>query len=211
MDPEHPKARAFAYWILGYQDFYEPVVRAWFQDEGYEAVEPRTVVGEALEPSLRHLVDGEHEYDAPAACIERASKELGRKAAGTQTRVQLDILLRDERGLWTGECKSWGGYSNAVTWKEVESIFVRGDGGLFLFLSEIRGEPVAGNVLVLWRRSDEHELIEERMSEYYGRPVRLFYLDEIVKRPKRRTAEEIAVRLRLLDEAVEMAKRLLGG
>jgi len=42
---DHPLTSAFAYWIAGYQNFYEPIVRAWFIDQVRLCLEGRSVMG----------------------------------------------------------------------------------------------------------------------------------------------------------------------
>ena len=97
-----------------------------------------------------------------------------------------------------------------MTWNIVKKIFIEGKDSLFLYLTEIRGEPVIESVLVLWSRSDEHYQIEKRLTEAYCRQVRLYYLDEILADPTKRTAETVDDRVRLLDESVAIVKNMLG-
>src|SRR4051794_32039392 len=51
----HPKAKPLAYWIAGYQEFCEPIIRAWLEDQGYAAVLPKTVVGDKLTPIVEQI------------------------------------------------------------------------------------------------------------------------------------------------------------
>lgn len=207
----HPNARAFAYWIFGYQNFYEPVVRAWFMDNGYETIDPRSVVGRDLAPSVASIESGDHSFSVSSKQLEHALSLLKQKAAGTRTRVQLDLLLRKDRVVYTGECKSWGGYLASVTWDAVRENIVDDDQGLFLYLNEVRGEPVAGTFLVLWKRSEEHDLIEAKMTQLFGRPIRLFYLDEIFSNPSGQTATMIDECLQLLDDAAGLVREMFHG
>ena len=172
-------------------------------------MESRSVVGSALLPSLRRL-QGKHNFKVPEHSLKWAEAELRRKASGKRTRVQLDLLARKNTGVVTGECKSWGGFSKKATWNIVNEVFVEGKDSLFLYLTEIRGEPVVESCLVLWSRSDEHRRIEERMTRIYDRPIRLFYLDELLSNPSGRTTEAVDDRLRLLDESVGIVKSMLG-
>ncbi len=206
----NPKTRAFAYWILGYQGFYEPVVRAWFEDHGLSSVAERSIKGHELIPSGERLATSGTFPCLPEPLRSWGIKELTRKCQTTGGRVQLDLLLRSPDGLISGECKSWGGFSGPVTWKDVDRYFVSGRDGLFLLLSVVRGEPVAESYLVLWSRSDEHTQIEVRLSEIFERPVRLFYIDEILASPGPLARIAIEDRLAFLDGSVALVKKLLG-
>jgi hypothetical protein len=206
---EHPLAGPFAYWIAGYQNFYEPIVRAWFADQGQQCLEGRSVIGKDLLPSIQRIDLGTHGFTVQPERLAWARDELARKAANKQGRVQLDLLVQMPPGLATGECKSWGGYAPTATWKIVEEIFIDKPDGLFLYLSEIRGQPVVESVLVLWRRSGEHELIEQRLSALFGRPVRALYLDEILRSQTLCVLLAIEDRLRLLDDAVRRVRAML--
>jgi hypothetical protein len=107
--------------------------------------------------------------------VTAALARLREKAQRKGGRIQLDLLLRTDRGWITGECKSWGGaMKEPVTWKLVEKIFLQSAEGLFLYLTQIHEEPVAECVLVLWRRSDEHEEIEARLSDSFSRIINVF-------------------------------------
>jgi len=144
----HPKAKPFAYWIAGYQEFCEPIVHAWLVDEGYEPVLPRSIVGAKLNPIIEQIEANRHQFQVPPERLDWAVTELRRKARHKQGRVQLDILTRGLEGLVTGEIKSWGGYySGPVTWKIMLDVFVNGPGGLFLYLTQVHGQPVVGNLL----------------------------------------------------------------
>jgi hypothetical protein len=206
---DHPLTSAFAYWIVGYQNFYEPIIRAWLADQGQQCLEGRSVVDRDLLPSLQKIDAGAHGFLVPPQRLVWAREELARKAASKQGRVQLDLLVQRAGGLATGECKSWGGYLPTVTWKVVEDIFINKPDGLFLYVSEIRGQPVVESMLVLWKRSSEHDLIEQRMTAMFGRPVRLFYLDEILSSRTPAVVTAIEDRLRLLDDAVRRVRGML--
>lgn len=205
----HPKAKPFAYWIAGYQEFCEPIVRAWLEDQGYAAVSPKTIVGSNLSPIIEHIEANRSQFRVPPDRLDWALTLLRRKAGQKQGRVQLDLLVRGRDGLLTGEIKSWGGYSGPVTWKTVEHVFVNGQEGLFLYLTQVHGQPVAGSLLVLWKRSDEHEAIESRMSNLFGRPVRLAYLDEIHACQSGKTAEAVKTALSLLEDAVANVRAMI--
>lgn len=201
----HPNTPSFAAWIAGYQNFYEPIVRAWFADRGLPSVSPQSVCGKDLIPSLTRL-----ETQAETACrppaYEWAVTELRRKSQGAKFRVQLDLLLQRADGLITGECKSWGGTGEAANWILVEHFFVKGPDSLFLFLSEIRGQPVVASYLVLWKRTADHDVIEARLSTIYGRPVQLFYLDEIFENMGPLARMAVTERLKMLDEACSIVR-----
>jgi hypothetical protein len=205
----HPKASAFAACIAGYQEFYEPIVRAWFADHGLPSIEPRSVGGKDLLPSLASLQVATPGFALPAAAAEWALRELQRKSNDKRCRVQLDLLLQAEAGVITGECKSWGGYLSSVTWSFVEQTFVAGKDGLFLYLTEVRGQPVVESKLVLWKRSHEHDEIKARLSAIFHRPIRLHYIDEIMGSLGPKGRAEVNERLRLLDDATGLVKQML--
>jgi hypothetical protein len=205
----HPKAKSFAYWIAGYQEFCEPIVRAYLEDQGYEPVLPRTIVGVRLTTIIEQIEAKRQQFQVPPERLDWALNVLRRKAGQKQGRVQLDVLARGREGLITGEIKSWGGYSGPVTWKTVLDVFVNGSDGLFLYLTQINVEPVAGNLLVLWKRSDEHDEIEMRLSALFGRPVKIVYLDEIHAFRTGKTAESVRTALSLLDDAVDLVRTMI--
>lgn len=210
-ESQHPNARPFAYWLLGYQGFYEPIIHEWFLEQGYPSVNPRSVVGRALLPSLHHIQNAGSFSRVPENRRNWAVSELSRKSETRGGRVQLDLLLESNGGLITGECKSWGGFSGPVTWQVVETVFVSNNDGLFLYLTTIDGQPVVESRLVLWKRSGQHEEIEKRMTDLFERPVRLHYIDEILASVGPEATKVVNDRLLLLDEAVEIVRRMLRG
>jgi hypothetical protein len=211
MCPDHPLTNAFAYWIAGYQNFYEPIVRAWFIDHGQKCLDGRSVMGKDLLPSIARIDSGKHGFDVSSELLAIVRQELARKASIRGGRVQLDLLIETPTGLATGECKSWGGFYPVASWKAVQEIFIGKPDGLFLFLTEIRGQPVVESLLVLWKRSDEHDLIEQRLSAMYGRPVRLLYLDDMLCCQTPGVLAAVQDRLRLLDDAARRVRGMLTG
>jgi hypothetical protein len=210
-DPQevHANAQAFAAWIAGYQNFYEPIVRAWLTVEGLSPIENRTVRRAEFEPSLAALEAG---IDPPRVSPERiewAIQELRRKSRRGWT--QFDLLMQSDKGVVAGEFKSWKHSAGPVTWKLVKDFFVEGDWGLFFYISDIRGQPVVENRLVLWSRATDHDVIEDQLTEIYRRPVRLHYLDEMIGAAGPAMQMEIRDRLRLLDDAIGIVKQAFPG
>ena len=170
--------KQFAHWIKGYQSFYEPIVRVWFEENGYRDPRPMSVSG----ADLAHAADS-LEADRPRGSLSTEARTgyanaLRRRSKLRGGRIQLDMVA-EKCGLSVGEFKSWGGYIGPATWKRVRYEFVGDPLGLFMTLTQIMGQTVSEAILVLPERSDEHDTVESNLSEAYGLPVRLFYLREI--------------------------------
>ena len=198
---------AFAHWIKGYQSFYEPIVRAWFEEQGYKNPIAKSVSGQDLADAATAL---ESKSSAPRlsdTARQKHIRELHRRVQ--RGRIQLDMVA-ERNGLVIGEFKSWSGYSNSPTWKLIENEFVGENTGLFLTLRKIEGQPIAGCVLVLWKKSDEHEHIERNLSNLYDIPVRLFYLDEIFATLGTKASTLLDSHLHALDEAIKLVRGMVG-
>ncbi len=168
----------FAHWIKGYQGFYEPIVRSWFKEQGYLDSKPTSVSGVDLAAAAAGLRSGAVAPDLPEDARKRHPTDLEHKVRIRGGRIQLD-LITERDGLAIGEFKSWAGFYGSPTWKVVENEFVGYKPGLFLTLHGIAGKPVTEWMLVLWGKSTEQKLIQTKISQTYGIPVHVCYLDEI--------------------------------
>lgn len=183
---------AFAHWIKGYQNFYEPMVRAWFEENGYENPRPMSTTKADLLHAADMLESGETARGLSDWAREHHIAELRQKS-----RIQLDMIA-DKDGVVIGEFKSWGGYLGIPTWKKVEYEFVGEHPGLFMTLR------MSG-------KSDEHELIEGRLSERYDIPVQLFSLEEMFETLGPEASSLRDRHFRALDEAVNQLKAMILG
>jgi hypothetical protein len=68
---------------------------------------------------------------------------------------------------------------------------------------------VAASFLVLWRRWVDHAIIEQRFSEMFARPVKLFYLAEILESGSAAVRAVVRDRLELLNWSVGRVRQLL--
>jgi hypothetical protein len=199
----------FAHWIKGYSKFYEPIVRAWFEENGYAGPQPGLARRDEIENALRKLssraVAPKLDGNARASHMNQLKDKLGTKSP----RLQF-YMKAEKNGLVTGEFKSWGGYSDLPSWKAVKSEIVGQKNGLFLCVQELQSRPVIESVLVLPSRSPEHLTIEAELSGLYGIPVRLFYLDDIFRTLGPKGSGLRDKHLEVLAEAVEKVRRLVG-
>ena len=165
-------ATQFAHWIKGYQNFYEPIVRAWFEENGYRNLRPMSVSGADLAHAADSLETDRPRWSLSAKARTDYASTLRRRSKLRGGRIQLDMLA-EKQGLSAGEFKSWVGYMDRATRKLVKYEFVGDTLGLFMTLTQIMGQEVNEAILVLPQRSEEHETVESNLSEVYGLPVRL--------------------------------------
>jgi hypothetical protein len=172
----HP---GFAYWIIGYQGFIEPIVRAALDKklfgEGYLPLLTRTVKRQDLDRAAALLEGGQwsmhlSEAEAQALCAQLSQ----------QSRLQLDLAYERGSGVVIGEIKCWAGYG-AFDEKMARSMFFRGRDALLFLLREIDGKTVEKVVLVMWgRQSAAHESIRDLLVTRYGIPVEIEYIEDLL-------------------------------
>jgi hypothetical protein len=206
MEHTPTQIRAFRYWIQGYQNFYEPIVEAYFPHAGYTVLRRPAQVSKAdIQCIIDALFDGRKRLgpELDAGAIQDYLR--GRK------RLQPDLLLEHDGRRYLGEMKSWGGYSASglFTYQQLESEFLRNPANAaFLLVDSLDGVPVAGKVLVVSARSPEHDRVLATLRRAYNTDVELLYLDEILKTPQ--LAGSIDRQCRYLDAAVAELKQALG-
>jgi len=208
-DPAN-RLRGFENWIRGYQNFYEPIVLAHFQDLGFEA----TKNGSAIEK--RDLLAAADKLDSGRRkCELHETGEIQAFIAALRkrTRILTDGLVRrpgpDGKDAWYSlECKSWGGFcSSADTLRHF-----MGTGGLFMLVDEIHGKPISGSVLVIGgSRPPKHDELLAEIKSLYGTEVEAHYLDEIFQAPGLKARAAIHERLHDLDVCVKSIRQSLEG
>jgi hypothetical protein len=205
---EHTLAqvRAFRQWIQGYQNFYEPIVEAYFPLAGYTVLRRPAQVGKAdIQRIIDALFDGQKRLgaDLDAGTIQNCLRK--------RSRLQPDLLLERDGQRYLGEMKSWGGFnaSGQFTLAQLESEFLRKpDNAAFLLVDRLDGVPVAGKVLVVSSRSPDHDRVLATLRRAYNTDVELLYLDDIFKTPQ--LADVIHRQCHYLDAAVTELKQALG-
>lgn len=205
---EHTPAqiRAFRHWIQGYQNFYEPIVEAYFPVVGYTVLRRPAQVGKA---DIQRIIDSLFEGE------KRLGPELDAGAIQsylrTRSRLQPDLLLERNGQRYVGEMKSWGGFSTSgqFTLAQLESEFLRNPANAaFLLVDRLENVPIVGKVLVVSARSSEHDQVLATLRRAYNTTVELLYLDEVFKTPQ--LAGIIDCQCRYLDAAVAEVKQALG-
>ena len=148
-----------------------------------------------------------------APSLDEDPRDRHIKSLRAHKRRQLDLLAENPAGgLAVGEFKSWGGYfGGPPTWKLVKSEFVGEWNGSLFVLRSIEGRKVTEWVLVLWERSHEHSDIESHLSNLYGIPVRVYYLDEIYKNLGPNASDLRKEHLEKLYEAVDRVRTMVRG
>jgi len=199
--------RGFECWIRGYQNFYEPIVLAYFRDLRFQAHKPGSTIERAdLLVAAQRLEDGSRKCELKAAekqrCIEHFRK---------RTRIQTDGILemRAEDGdvsVYSVECKSWGGFCSPAGTLE----YFRDAGGWFMLVDSIRGKKITGSVLVIGGRRTDNPKHDDWVSQLSGKfqtEVQIHYLRDIFARPRQETKDAIADQLARLDLCVESIKK----
>jgi hypothetical protein len=204
------QVRAFRYWIQGYQNFYEPIVEAYFQHAGYTVLHHPAIVGEAdIQRVVGALFDGHKQLGAGLD---------GRALQGylkSRKRLQPDFLLQREGQNYLAELKSWGGFtaSGQFDLKLMGNYFLgpkpNSYDGAYLLVDWLQNQPIAGKLLVVSSRSPEHDQVLAALRRAYGTQVDLLYLDEIFRTPQ--LAGIIDRQFRYLDAAVAELKQALIG
>ncbi|MGE5601605.1 MAG: hypothetical protein ACM30E_01060 [Nitrososphaerales archaeon] len=208
---EHTPAqiRAFRHWIQGYQNFYEPIVEAYFPVAGYTVLRRPAQVGKS---DIQRIIDSLFEG------TKRLGPELDSAAIQTslrnRSRLQPDFLLQCGGRRYLAELKSWGGFTVAGQFdlKLMSDYFLgpKPDSydGAFLLVDQVDSIPIAGKVLVVSARSPVHDRVLATLRSAYNTNIELLYLDEIFKTPQ--LAGIIDRQCRYLDAAVAELKQAIG-
>jgi len=193
------RVRPFRFWIQGYQNFYEPLVAAYFEAHGYKAKRPAVVSKAELQALADALFDGRKKVGSPVD-VKRVIEHLRRR-----TGLQADMLVEDDSGAYLVECKSWGGFAEFGE-AAVRATFV-GDprNAAFLLLDRARGRDLAGKILVLSSPRDEQ--IDHMLGEIFRTSVRTLHLNDVLRDPAIRSSVES--RLKYLDAAVAAVREAL--
>ncbi len=207
-DPAN-RLNGFENWIRGYQNFYEPMVLAHFQDLGFEA----SKMGSAIEKHDLRAVADKIESGQRKCGLESEVKQEFIRILRKRTRILTDGLIRrpgpDGKDAWYSlECKSWGGFcSSADTLRHF-----MGPGGLFMLVDEIHGKPIAGSVLVIGgTRPPDHDALIGELKRLYCTDVEAHYFDEIFRGPGLKARAAIRERLNDLDICVKSIRQSLAG
>ena len=206
MDHTPGQVRAFRYWIQGYQNFYEPIVEAYFRCAGYTVLTHPAKVGAAdIQRIVDALFDGR----------KRLGPELDSRALQAylkrRSRLQPDFLLERAGRRYLAELKSWGGFtaSGQFDHKLMTDYFLgpkpNSYDGAYLLVDWLEDVPIAGKLLVVSARSPQHDQVQASLKRAYDTPVELLYLDEIFRTPQ--LAGAIEHQLRYLDAAVAELKQ----
>lgn len=191
---------AFRYWIQGFHNFYEPLVAAYFEAEGYTVTRPATVRKPELDRLAQDLFDGRRSVGAEVPQERVVELPRNRRC------LRPDGLLEGEDGAWLLECKSWGGSGLHFDERFSGATFVKDPrNAAFLLLESACGKPLAGKVLVLSPRAPES--VEGLLRDAFRMPIRVLSLDDVLQDSRVRSAVEN--RLEFLDAAVGELKRSL--
>ena len=204
MDFTPEKISAFRYWIQGYPNFYEPIVEEYFKVSGYRVLR---------RPALVQKRDIQHIIDALFDGHKRLGADLD---AGTirqylqgRSRLQPDFLLEYQGKQYLAELKSWGGYrSGKFDLTTAHAEFVKNyKQGVFFLVDRLENMPIAGKILVVSSRSEEHNQALSSLQDAYQTDVTLLYLDELFATPQLQGF--IEQQLHYLDAAVAELKQSL--
>lgn len=206
MDFSNAQIRAFRYWIQGYQNFYEPIVEAYFRCAGYAVLAHPAKVGAAdIQRIVDALFDG-HKRLGPELDGRALQAFLKRRK-----RLQPDFLLERGGRRYLAELKSWGGFtaSGQFDLKLMSDYFLgpkpNSYDGAYLLVDRLDDAPIAGKLLVVSSRSPQHDQVQASLQSAYNTQVELLYLDEIFRTPQ--LAGVIDRQLRYLDAAVAELKQ----
>ncbi|MBN2393687.1 MAG: hypothetical protein JXR84_23345 [Anaerolineae bacterium] len=202
LTPDH--ITAFRYWIQGYPNFYEPIVEEYFKVAGYRVLRrPALVRKRDIQHILNALFDG----------YKRLGTELDataiRRFLEKRSRLQPDFLLEYREKRYLAELKSWGGSrSGQFDLATAQAEFItKYQQGVFLLVDQLESAPIAGKVLVVSARSEEHEQVLSLLRRAYQTSVELLYLDELFATPQLQGF--IERQLGYLDAAVAELKQAL--
>lgn len=204
MDFTPDQITAFRYWIQGYPNFYEPIVEEYFKVAGYRVLRrPALVQKRDIQRVLDALFDGYKRLGAEldAVAIRRFLEK--------RSRLQPDFLLEYQGARYLAELKSWGGSRSGkfdLATAQAEFI-VKYERGAFLLVDQLEGAPIAGKVLVVSARSEDHEQVLSLLRRAYQTQVELLYLDELFTTPQLQGC--IERQLRYLDAAIAELKQAL--
>jgi hypothetical protein len=197
--PTPHQIQAFRYWIQGYQNFYEPIIRECFRLQGYTVVQPGFITRAELQQLADDLFNG-HMAVAPEVPIRDVVSLLR-----ARHRLQPDALLEGPDGCYLVECKSWGGFAQFDE-RFVRETFIRDvRNAAFLLANRASGRDIVGKILVLSSPCDQS--IDEMLSATFRTQVRTLHLDELLREPDLRPFVE--QQLAFLDAAVAEVKRSL--
>lgn len=205
MDYSPAQVSAFRYWIQGYARFYEPIVEAWFHACGYRTLAHPAVIGKRdIQSVISALFDG-HRRLGPEVDPVALRQHLGQRQ-----RLQPDFLLERDGLLHLAELKSWGGFrSGRFDLATLDSEFLRRpERSAFFVVDRVDGQPIAGKVLVVSARSEQHDDVLDTLQRAYNTRVDLLYLDELFRKPE--LADVIAQQLAYLQTAVDEIRQELG-
>jgi hypothetical protein len=208
MEFEADAIRAFRYWIQGYQNFYEPIVEAYFRHAGYTVL---------AHPAKVSAVDIQRIVDALFDGHKRVGPELDGRALQAylkvRKRLQPDFLLERGGRRYLAELKSWGGFtaSGQFDLKLMTDYFLGPKpalyAGAYLLVDRLADATIAGKLLVVSSRSPQHDQVLAGLRHAYNSEIGLLYLDEIFRTPQ--LAGIIERQLRYLDAAVAELKQAL--
>lgn len=206
MEFQANSVRAFRYWIQGYQNFYEPIVEAYFRCAGYTVLAHPAKVGAAdIQRIVDALFDG-HKRLGPELDGRALQAYLKRRS-----RLQPDFLLERGGRHYLAELKSWGGFtaSGQFDHKLMTDYFLgpkpNSYDGAYLLVDWLEDVPIAGKLLVVSSCSPQHDQVQASLQSAYDTQVDLLYLDEIFRTPQ--LAGAIERQLRYLDAAVAELKQ----
>jgi len=206
MNSSASQIRAFRYWIQGYQNFYEPIVEAYFRCAGYTVLMHPAKVGAAdIQRIVDALFDGRKRLgpDLDSRALQAYLKR--------RSRLQPDFLLERGGRRYLAELKSWGGFtaSGQFDHKLMTDYFLgpkpNSYNGAYLLVDWLEDAPIAGKLLVVSARSPQHDQVQASLQSAYNTGVDLLYLDEIFRTPQ--LAGAIDRQLRYLDAAVAELKQ----
>lgn len=204
MDFTPDQINAFRYWIQGYPNFYEPIVEEYFKVSGYRVLRrPALVQKRDIQRVLDALFDG---YKRLGAELDAVTI---RRFLEKRSRLQPDFLLEYQGARYLAELKSWGGSRSGkfdLATAQAEFI-VKYERGAFLLVDQLEGAPIAGKVLVVSARSEDHEQVLSLLRRAYQTQVELLYLDELFTTPQLQGC--IERQLRYLDAAIAELKQAL--
>jgi len=199
--------RGFEHWIRGYQKFYEPIVLAYFEDQGWSATKRGSSIEKRdLRLAATRLAGGARKCNLPPEEKKQCIAHFRRR-----TRILTDGLLtrRTEDGqqqCYTIECKSWQGYTTS---EETLRAF-EGEAGWFMLVDSVGERTISGSALVIGGQAfPSADTIRRRLARLYARPVEVYFLDNILRSGGARTKERIRQQLEMLDVCVKRIKAQL--